>query len=1691
MDALRRVQADLIAAREQMGEAFFALDRHWRFTYLNREAERLLGRSREELLGKGIWEEYADAVGSEFHRQYTRVMQEGIPAAFEAYYPPLETWFEVHVHPEAAGLAVHFRAVNERKQAEALLQQSELKHRRLFETVPLGVVYHDREGRIISANPAAQRILGLSLEQLQGLTSLDPRWRAVREDGSDFPGEEHPAMVALRTGQPVRDTLMGVFHPGLGEYRWISVDATPLFEEGVSRPAQVYAVFRDVTEQRRAQQAVRESENRLRLILESVGEGVYGIDAEGRCTFINPAAARMLGYAPEEVLGQDMHRLVHHARPDGEPYPVEECPIHRALGSLQGCRVENEVFWRKDGTPVAVEYSAQPMIEQGQVRGAVISFVDVTERRRAETALRESEARFRTMADSAPVMIWVTEPDGSCSFLNQPWYDFTGQSPENGLGYGWLEAVHPDDRERSAQAFLEANARHEPFRLEYRLRRKDGEYRWAIDSARPRFGPGGEFLGYVGSVIDITERQQTEEALRESEARFRALSEHAPIGIYFSDPTGYNLYTNPQAQRIGGYTLEQGLGRGWVEFIHPEDRERVIAECGAATRAGQAYEIRYRWLRPDGTVRSSRVLGVPITGADGRVTGYVGTVEDTTERERAEEALRDSEERYRSLVEATAQIVWARDASGQFAAEQPGWAAFTGQSFEEYRGWGWLHAVHPDDRERVSQTWRECVREQRVYEIEYLLRRHDGEYRHMQVRAVPVRAPGGGVREWVGIHTDVTEEKRAERASAYLAAIVESSVDAVISKDLSGVITSWNKGAEAMYGYTAEEVVGKPVTVIIPPHLAAEEEEILARVRRGERVAEYETLRRRKDGFDLHVSLTVSPIRDRAGRVVGASSIARDITERKLEEERLRFLDDASVALASSLDVEETLRSIARLAVPRLADWCSVSLPGPDGKLEALEIAHTDPERVRLVRALSMEYPEDPTSSPQLLRSGRSLLVSEVTEEVLLASARDERHLELLRKLELGSALIVPMMVGGRAVGLIGLGMSRGKRRFDERDQALAEELGRRAAVALEHARLYRQLLEREAQFRSLADSLPQLSWMADAGGHVFWYNQRWYDYTGATPEEMEGWGWQAVHDPEVLPEVLQRWQAAVESGEPFEMVFPLRGHDGRYRSFLTRAVPLRDEKGRVVRWFGTSTDITRQIETEEALRQQLELNATITNNSTQALFMMDAQGYCTFMNPAAEKMLGFTFEEIRAKPLHDMIHHHHPDGRPYPKDECPIDRALPENFDIREHEDVFIRKNGEFFPVLVAASPIFDERGRPVSTVIEVRDVTERKQAEEALRASEQRYRSLVENYPGGAVILFDQELRYLLADGLGLADVGLSSEVLEGRTVYELFPPDLAGQLAALYRQALAGEHASTEVTFADRVYLLRVAPVPSPDGEVRQGLVFTQDITELKRLEAELRTLNAELEARVAQRTAELERSNRELEQFAYVASHDLQEPLRMISSYAQLLARRYRGRLDEKADQYIDFAVDGANRMQKLIQDLLAYSRVGTHGRALEPTDAGEVLRKTLEDLRLAIEESGATVEVGPLPTVLADRSQLTQVFQNLLVNALKFRHPERPLHLRVEAARHDGMWRFMVQDNGIGVESQYFERIFVIFQRLHGREDYPGSGIGLAVCKKIVERHGGKIWLESEPGEGSTFYFTWPGAEEGRGPVAGR
>lgn len=256
-------------------------------------------------------------------------------------------------------------------------------------------------------------------------------------------------------------------------------------------------------------------------------------------------------------------------------------------------------------------------------------------------------------------------------------------------------------------------------------------------------------------------------------------------------------------------------------------------------------------------------------------------------------------------------------------------------------------------------------------------------------------------------------------------------------------------------------------------------------------------------------------------------------------------------------------------------------------------------------------------------------------------------------------------------------------------------------------------------------------------------------------------------------------------------------------------------------------------------------------------------------------------------------------------------------------------------------------------------------------------------------------------------------------------------------------------------------------------------------LEQTKEALRQANEDLEQRVQERTAELEktnaellRSNTELEQFAYVASHDLREPLRKVKSYTELLAGNYKGQLDEKADKYINYITDGAVRMQTLISDLLSYSRVGRGNPKVEPTTLDAVLEQTLTDLSNTIDSTQAQITVKPMPTVQANPVQMGQLFQNLIANALKFRSEATPeIHIEAQWQTHE--WLISVQDNGIGIKPQYAERIFEIFQRLHGRDKYPGTGIGLAICRKIVEYHGGRIWVESEPNQGTTFYFTLP------------
>jgi len=450
-----------------------------------------------------------------------------------------------------------------------------------------------------------------------------------------------------------------------------------------------------------------------------------------------------------------------------------------------------------------------------------------------------------------------------------------------------------------------------------------------------------------------------------------------------------------------------------------------------------------------------------------------------------------------------------------------------------------------------------------------------------------------------------------------------------------------------------------------------------------------------------------------------------------------------------------------------------------------------------------------------------------------------------------------------------------------------------------------------------------------------------------------------------------------------------------------------------------------------------------------------DLDGRIRLWNTGSEQLYGWNNEEAVGHICHELLRTEFPE---------PIEQINRQLQTSGEWQGKLRQRRRDGSAVVVHSQWILRRDAGGAFSVLEINsDITEQRRAEEMFRGAFHASPSgLLMVDRDGKIVRVNREIERLF---------GYTREELLGQPIERLVPERMRDGHPALRggyfgnpqawamgagRDLLGRRKDGREVPVE-----IGLNPLEGDEGFVLASVV---DITERKRAEEELR------------------RSNEELERFAYVASHDLQEPLRMVESYVQLLSKRYKGKLDADADEFVGFALDGALRMQRLIEDLLAFSRVGTRDAALVPTDVNDVVDRALRSLRLRIEETGASVTRDVLPTVSADAGQLEQVFLNLIGNALKFRRAEPP-HVHVAAQEKDGRWTFSVRDNGIGIDPQDFDRIFVIFKRLHDRSEYPGTGIGLAICKKIVEHHGGRIWVESKPGRGSTFYFTLPGPKE--------
>jgi PAS domain S-box-containing protein len=544
----------------------------------------------------------------------------------------------------------------------------------------------------------------------------------------------------------------------------------------------------------------------------------------------------------------------------------------------------------------------------------------------------------------------------------------------------------------------------------------------------------------------------------------------------------------------------------------------------------------------------------------------------------------------------------------------------------------------------------------------------------------------------------------------------------------------------------------------------------------------------------------------------------------------------------------------------------------------------------------------------------------------------------------------------------------------------------------------------------------------------------------------------------------------ALESGADYRMEYRVIWKDGSEHWILAQGKVFLGIDGIPRGITGVSRDITEQRHAEDRIRYQLQLNQAITTHAAESLFLTDNEGRVTFLNPAAERTFGWTQEELLGYFIHDSLHHRRLNGEPLLFEECPIMAVLKSGETLRNHEDVFFHRNGDPVNVVCSNTPTVQD-GQVTGAVMVVLDITASKIAALELNQQEEQFRRIFEQSPVGMAIIGLDD-RYQRVNLALQHMLGYGEEDLLNRTYHDVTHPEdreIAESYAEQFRRREISRYQlekrylnqQSEIIWAS----LNVTSFRGSYGSDGSRIVIVENITERKLAEKEL-----------ARQAHELALSNADLQQFAYVTSHDLQEPLRNIAAFSQMLARRYHGRLDAEADEFIGYIVTGVERMRSLIDDLLGYSRVVNSERApFVPVDTGQAVEWALNNLRNSVESSAAVIRAEGMPTVTGDRILLVQLFQNLIGNAIKYRNG-RPPAICITARLEGLEWVFSVKDNGIGIAPQYHERVFGVFKRLHGNE-FPGTGIGLAICRKIVEKHNGRIWVESEEGQGADFRFT--------------
>ncbi len=1418
--------------------------------------------------------------------------------------------------------------------------------------------------------------------------------------------------------------------------------------------------------------ALEQSNSDLENLLRSTQIATIFLDDELRIRSFTPAATAIYGLIPTDI-GRPLANLM----PLADRIPLLPDPT-----SVTGKNAIEHTFQTSAGrwfVRRVLPYRTQ----HGERNGIVVTFNDVTD-------LHEGQQRFASLVEASAQIVWETDATGKVCKDSPSWRSFTGQSLEQWLGNSWLDALHPDYRESTIETWQKAVSAGTPFSFRYPLWHHTGTWRWTQASAVPLRDGRGEIRSWVGMNTDIEDQTQSQLEIEQRERQIRSLISSTAEGIYGMDFDGNCTFANAACATLLGFeSPDELLGKKMHILAHHtrvDGTSYPVEECKiyrAFREGAQVHVDDELYWRRDGTSFDVEYWAYPQM-QDDQLVGCVVTFIDITERKKLAKELADRESHLRRVIDNMLCFVGVLDTAGTLQevnktallAGDLTRDEVIGKPFWNCYWWNYDKQVVQDLKAAVATALGgELVR----YDVEV---RMAGDSRlTIDFMLAPVKDKNGVVTHLIPSGVDISERKWVEleiqQRVAQLDLALESGRMGILEWDIAVDRVTLSPQLYDMFGLTEETFLSTFagfLNVIHPEDRLSIEQmresaftspsihhEVEFRVIRGDN----------EEIVWTHCRGNMR--RDSKGNPLSILSVASDITERKQRELSLAFLTDLhgrlSTLTAADAIIAEASKSISEYL--RLSHFLVIEM---DTNAERATVIYDycKDNSVDLYGVYDMsEFATD--DERQRLAAGLPMILNDTAD-----TSRPPKYIKNFAELQIGSIVNAPSNRDKQLQFMVSVAKSH-PHVWRDCEVSLVRQISNLIRLKMERAQAEVALRESEERFRDLADNISQFTWMADANFSVFWYNQRWFDYTGTTLDQMQGWGWTSVHHPAHVDRVIEKIQQALNAGEIWEDTFPLRSKDGHFRWFLSRARPIRDAEGKILRWFGTNTDITDAKHAAEALQEsqaRLRLGIEVAEF---ALAQIDYATDSVVLSPEAAKLFGWGASETEV--TRDQIHAtFHPDDRVMLLDHLKQCLEFDRGGELAiEHRIVL--PTGAVRWLSIRKRVFFDSSThppRPINGILAARDVTDHKHWEIELADRESHLRRVINNQLG-LVGMIDRNGILVEVDDRFLSIAGVTREDVIGEHFAECawwtYDPEISNNLRQAMIRAFAGETVRYDVALyaKDNQRLMidfMLAPVRGDKGDVEFLIPSGVDISERKVAEVQLEYARAMAET-----------ANQSKSEFLANMSHEIRTPMTAILGYTDLIAEKLE---DTEALDYVRTIRRNGDFLLDIINDILDLSKI--EAGKFEVSQQLFSPQRLVEDVRSIMEVRAASSQIelnvvydGLIPEKIeSDPKRLRQILINLVGNAIKFT-PMGTVNVVVSYAEGSRLMRFDVVDTGIGISDKQKKRLFQAFSQGDGNvnREFGGTGLGLAISKRLTEMLGGEIAVETELGTGSKFTVT--------------